>query len=65
MKVISCESHFLNRTKCEQIVNILNRHDVVSDLGLHCLLVSYKEDSRFIWVNIKLHFISHVLILRT
>ena len=34
---------------------------MVSDLGVHCLLISYKEDARLIWVNIKLHFISHVI----
>ena len=26
-------------------------HSVVSDLGLHCMLMSHKKDSRLTWVN--------------
>ena len=27
-------------------------HSVASDLGLHCLPMSYKKDARLIWVNV-------------
>ena len=41
------------RTSCKQRVETLIRRRVlaVSDLGLHCLPMSYKKDARLIWLN--------------
>ena len=30
-------------------------HSAASDLGLHCLPISYKNDARLIWVNVILN----------
>ena len=42
-----------NRTFCEQTVETLIRRRV---LGLHCLPVSHKKDTRLIWVNAPFHY---------
>ena len=37
------------------LINILteySEHSVVSDLDLHCLYMSYKKDTRLIWVYV-------------
>ena len=41
-----------NRTSCKQIVETDQMpHSAASDLGLHYLPMSYKKDTRLIWVN--------------
>ena len=53
-----------NRTFCKQTVETLIRrpHYVASDLGLHCLLMSHKNDAGLIWVNWYFNFNSSVQI---
>ena len=44
-----------NRTVCKQTVKILIRHcfmPSVFDLGMHCLSMSHKKDTRLIWVKL-------------
>ena len=36
-------------------------HIVASDLGLHCSPMSYKKDTRLIWVNCLLFHVSSVV----
>ena len=34
-------------------------HSVASDLGLHCLSMSYKKDARHIWAKNAIVLLSH------
>ena len=58
LKVCWVIFHFysnFDRTFCKQTVytQIRHRNTAASDLGLHCLPMSYKKDATLIWVHLK------------